>query len=136
MLKPQSPPRRGVHLVEFALVVPIFLTFVIGAVDVGRGFMVSSLLTNAAHAGCRVAVLPGKATSDTTTAVDTALHSLGISGYSTSVKVNGAAKDASTAVAGDVILVTVAVPVSEISWLPGAGYLAGSITGQYALVRE
>src|SRR4051794_17323667 len=42
-----QPPRtrRGTHAVEFAVALPVFLIFLWGMIDVGRGFMISSILT-------------------------------------------------------------------------------------------
>jgi Flp pilus assembly protein TadG len=48
---------QGAALVEFALVVPAFFLLLFAIVEFGRGFMVSSLLTNAARSGCRVGML-------------------------------------------------------------------------------
>jgi len=132
----RHPRRRGATLVEFALVVPIFVTLVFGIIDIGRGFMVQSLLNNAARAGCRVGILPGKATSDIQAAVNGAVAGQGINGASTAVLVNGSAVDASTAGSRDQITVTVSVPVGSISWLPGTHYLQGTIRGTFVMPRE
>lgn len=134
---PRKPPRRaGASLVEFALVAPLFFAFVFAMIDVGRGFMVESLMANAARAGCRVAVIPGRSTSDVGTAVDSALSGMGIAGYTTAVKVNGTAADASTAASGDQITVVVSAPVANVCWLPGAQYVKGTLSGQFSMPRE
>ena len=49
----RSPRERGQALVEFALVVPIFLILVMGIVDFGMGFKTSIMVTNAAREGAR-----------------------------------------------------------------------------------
>ena len=63
--------------------------------------------------GCRTAILPGKATSDVSTAVSGYLSAFSLSSATTTVKVNGTVADASTANRTDVITVTVSIPVSS-----------------------
>ena len=52
------------------------------------------------------------------------------------MQVNDAAANASSANAGDEISVTVSIPVSSFSWVPGAQFLFGTISGKYTLRRE
>jgi Flp pilus assembly protein TadG len=111
--------RRGAAVVEFAVVAPLlFLLVVLPIVEFGRAMMVSNLLVGASEAGCRNAVLPYGTTASATTAVNSSLSAQGISGAIVTVKVNGAATDASTAIQGDTVSVTVSVPYGNISWLP------------------
>ncbi len=49
------PRRRGVSAVEFALVLPVLLTLVGGAVDFGRCFYTYIAVTNAARVGAEYA---------------------------------------------------------------------------------
>src|SRR3954469_18581643 len=81
--------RRGAHAVEFAVALPVFLTFLWGLIEVGRGFMVAGLLGNAAQAGCRAGVLPSATTTSVEQAVDTYLGGIGVNGYTTQVQVSG-----------------------------------------------
>lgn len=48
---------RGQTLVEFALVVPIFLLIVVGLFDVGRAVFNYNTVANAAREGARVAIV-------------------------------------------------------------------------------
>jgi Flp pilus assembly protein TadG len=128
--------RRGAHLVEFALVAPLFFLFVLTIVDIGRGMMATSLLNNAARAGCRTGVLRGKANSDIQTAVTQTLNGQGMSGTTLTVTVNGAVADASTANTKDLIAVSLSTPVANVTWLPAALFVKGTLTGQYSLERE
>src|ERR1700722_2058070 len=89
--------RSAVATVEFAIVSQILLLMVLGIIEIGRGLMVTYLLTNAARQGCRTGVIEGTATSDIKSAVDTLLASQNIIGATTTVKVNGVVADASTA---------------------------------------
>jgi Flp pilus assembly protein TadG len=61
---PRRPPRGGV-MIEFALVLPIFVLLLLGAMDWGWYFMIRETATNAAREGARVgAVSPSVAASD------------------------------------------------------------------------
>jgi hypothetical protein len=51
------PRGRGQSLVEFALVIPLFLLILIGVFDLGRGVFAYNTLTNAAREGARMAIV-------------------------------------------------------------------------------
>ncbi len=121
---------------EFAIVAPIFFLFILGFIELGRGYMIQHLMSNAARQGCRVAAIEGKTSTDVNNTVYAVLNGEGISGDAVSVQVDDAAADASSANPGDEITVTVSVPVSSVSWVPGAQFLFGTITGKYTLRRE
>jgi Flp pilus assembly protein TadG len=134
--RPASTSGRPATLVvEFTFVVPVFFIFLFGIVEIGRGCMVKSLMTNAARSGCRAGILQGTTNSDVTTAVASALGDQSLRDVTTTVTVNGAVADVSTAQPGDVINVTVSVPVSRISWLPTIQYFRGSIAGSFSLAH-
>jgi Flp pilus assembly protein TadG len=50
--------QRGATIVEAALVIPIFLMFIIGILEFGRAYNEYQVLTNAAREACRFAVAP------------------------------------------------------------------------------
>lgn len=128
-------PRRGVTAVEMAVVVPVFLFLIFGIAEIGRAYMVTHLLNNAARNGCRTGILSGKSDSDITSAVDSALSGK-VSGYATTVKVNGTVANVSTATSNDEVTVTVSVSAASVTWLPVAKFLTGNLSGSYALRRE
>ncbi len=129
--------RRGMaHTVEMAIVAPIFFLMVLGVIEVGRAFMVTHLLNNCARTGCRVGIIDGTSSSTIDAAVSNALSGQGISGQTTTVYINGAVADASTAQSGDQITVVVSVSAASMSWLPVPKYMVGNLTGEYALRRE
>src|SRR5437763_16108434 len=99
--------RRGTHAVEFAVALPVFLVFLWGIVDLGRGFMISSILTHAARAGCRAGVVPNATTGDVHGAVTAALNATSVSGTTTTALVNGAHNSVTTARPQDQVTVTV-----------------------------
>src|SRR5436309_16005435 len=65
--------RLGAAAVEFALIAPILVTFILAMIEFGRVMMVMEVVTNAAREGCRMGVLPGSTTSDVTTTVNSYL---------------------------------------------------------------
>lgn len=48
---------RGQALVEFALILPIFILVLVGIFDLGRAVIATSTLNNAAHEGARLAIV-------------------------------------------------------------------------------
>jgi Flp pilus assembly protein TadG len=123
-------------MTEFAVVASVFFLLILGFIELARGLMVAHLLTNAARAGCRTGIIEGKANSDVTTAVSNILTAQGISGDSVTVLVNDGSGDIVNSKAGDEITVTVSIPTSKVTWLPGGHYLVGNLSGQYTLKRE
>lgn len=129
-------PRRGAVTMEMAMVVPAFFFLVFGIIEVGRGFMVSHLLANAARDGCRAGTIEGTSTDDIRTIVTENLAAMGVQGATVSIRVNGEEQEASTAAAGSKISVSATIPVSSFTWLPGGSFLKGSLGGEYSLHRE
>jgi hypothetical protein len=50
-------PQRGQAIVEFALVIPLFLLVLVGLFDIGRAVFSYNTLTNAAREGVRMAIV-------------------------------------------------------------------------------
>ena len=50
-------PARGQSLVEFALVLPIFLILILGILDFGRAVAAYNSVSNGARSGARVAIV-------------------------------------------------------------------------------
>jgi Flp pilus assembly protein TadG len=128
--------RRAATAVEFALLAPAVFLFIIGIIEVGRGFMVIHLLHNSAREGCRAAVVPNATSDGIAAQVDASLKAQGVSGATVSIQVNGAEKEASTAKANDKITVEITIPVEDFTWVPGASVLNGSLAGRYSLRKE
>ena len=67
-MKKHSRPRSGQALVEFALVLPVFLMLLFGLIDGGRYVFMNNVLSQAAREGARVAATEagwiGKSTTD------------------------------------------------------------------------
>jgi Flp pilus assembly protein TadG len=131
------PARRGTATVEFAVIAPIFMTMILGVIEFGRALMVLETLNNVARSGARAGSLSGNASSDITSAVTSALTDSGINNPTVNIKVNGQAVDASSAVSGDSVSVSVSVPYTQVSWLPNSIFLGNAtLTGNVVMRRE
>ena len=115
--------RRGAAIVEFALVAPVFLILITGVVELGRGIVVQQLLTNASREGARIGGYDTTtSTSTVTTAVNSYLTNVGISGATTTVSPN----PPSLASDGQSVSVTVSIPFTKVSYLPAPFYMGGT----------
>jgi Flp pilus assembly protein TadG len=100
-------------VVEFALVLPVFVLLVFGALEFGRAYYDLHLLTNAAREGARRGSLPNQLEADVQDSVQQFLQAVGLSGtWSATVAVtdaDGATRTGGLAQAqeGDHVSVTV-----------------------------
>src|SRR5215213_7362650 len=94
--------RGGATILEMALTLGILLNLTFGTIEFGYFFFVKNTVQGAAREGARAAIPPGAANTDVTKAVNGALTAAGLktSDFTTTVKVNGVAANAGTAVAG------------------------------------
>ncbi|MCY2986963.1 MAG: pilus assembly protein [Planctomycetota bacterium] len=81
--------RPGATVVEFALVLPLFLVLVSGIMEVGRFMMVNQLVTEASRAACRLAVLSGATENEVTNEAKQLLAAGGISASAVTVTITG-----------------------------------------------
>ena len=125
--------RRGVAAVEFALVVPLFLLLVFGMIEIGRGIMVSQILTNAAREGAREAILEGSTTGRVETVVGDYLTGTGISGGTVTVS-----PPPMDAYPRSPLTVSVSVPISNVLWMPSSTFFPnGSVfSASSAMLKE
>jgi Flp pilus assembly protein TadG len=138
--------RKGAQMVEFAVVAPILFLMLMGMFEIGRGLMVTELLTAGARAGARVGMIPGKSSTDVSTAAVTYMSTVGITGDSATVYVNDVAVSGSgtdpltNAPSGSEVTVKLTVPVNKITWMPPGIFLGAastlSLKGQFTLRRE
>lgn len=135
MMRP--PTRRlGATTTEFAMVIPIFFTFILAMVEFGRGMMVINLLQHSARTACRFGIISGTSTSDIRTAATNAMKGQGLKDVTVTVKVNDSEKDSKNSATGDRITVQVSAPIAPNTWLPVGRFIKGSLSGQYSLARE
>ena len=128
-----SAPCRGQSMVEFALILPVFLLLVFGTVDLGRAIFYQSLLNSAVRDGARY----GTINQDTTavqTHVQTALNQFAgqvttcaaviYSLPLTLLKTAPACADSGSALPGayGYVTVTAAMPFNPVVGLYGTGW--------------
>lgn len=106
---------RGAAVVEFAVVLPLLLTFLFGIMEWGRIMSVSHALNNAARAGARIGCLPGASNTKVLNAIDQVLSASGLSTYSYELSPS----DVSTAARDSSISVTVRVDYEAIGLVVG-----------------
>ena len=124
--------RSGVAAVEFALIAPLFLLFVMGIIEFGRMAMVMQLITNAAREGARISVLDGATQAKISNRVNGYLKSGSITGAT--VKVTPDPPD--SAGYGESVSVSVAVPFNNVSWLPAPFFLGGKTLSAESVMRR
>jgi Flp pilus assembly protein TadG len=123
----QTPARRGAVMVESALVLPMFLIFVFGMIEMSLMGMTSQLVTSAAREGCRVAVLNG----DVDAKVQEILNSGGITKYTSTISQNTSPDGLIT------ITLTISVNFSNVSWYTPPQFLgSATITASATLSSE
>lgn len=133
--------RSGAATVELAVILPVFVTIMLGMIEVGRGLMVGQLMTNAAREGARLAVVNGTTNTDVTNQIKTFLQgSANVAQADVNVAITisnaAAAGQLTGATTGDLVTVTVTIPFSKVSYLP-ANYLANvTLSGSSAMRHE
>ena len=131
--QPQTPIRRGVAAVEFALVAPVFFLVVLGIIEFGRMAMVQQVLTNAAREGARVGVLDGSTKAKVVNAASQYLDGAAV----TTATVDVSPDPPDSAGYGQPVTVTVTVLFDDVSWLPAPFFLGGrNLTAEAIMRRE
>jgi Flp pilus assembly protein TadG len=127
LCKTERSGRRGQAVVEFALILPLFMLLLFAAVEFGRAYFELHLLANAAREGSRVGSLLGQLEADVSARVDSFLTEVGFeSGWTTTIQVRDPtgsvrAGGLAGAVEGDRVAVTVthSFQVMSGSLIPG-----------------
>jgi Flp pilus assembly protein TadG len=128
--------RRGASTVEMAFAAPLLILMVFGIMEIAHAFMVQHLMQDAARQGCRAGLLPYATNSSVTSTSNQLLMSEGITTATINILVNGSAGDVAQANSGDAVTVNITVPSSDISIVPGLGYLTGQTHASVTLRRE
>src|SRR5512139_1571945 len=105
---------RGQSLVEFALVLPVFLLLLIGIAEFGRAWMTRNILTGASREAVRIAAVQGN-TASALSRANGILTSAGISGALVNIADDG------TPFGTCQVTVTYNFPVTIAGFLPGLG---------------
>jgi len=110
--------QSGAAAVEFALILPLFLTLVLGAIDWGWYFFIDQLVTDCAREGARAgSLLPPRPTS-TSAQAEAAAQQAGLT-FLRRVHLTPQGVDAhyTTVDGDDAVLVTVTYPVGSLTGL-------------------
>jgi Flp pilus assembly protein TadG len=114
--------------VEFAIVVPVLVTLMLGLFELSRGMMVKQALSGAARKGCRTGILKQYGSSDITSDATNVLRDNGFDvtkfnppsvGTITILVAdpNGnSLSDALDAPSGSTVSVQVSIPASSVDW--------------------
>jgi Flp pilus assembly protein TadG len=121
--------RRGIAAIELAVLITLLAFLVLGMYEVSRGIRAKVVISDAARAGCRAAILPGSSNNSVSNVLNSILSDNGLTpGNATiTVKVNDVVADANTAKQNDKVAVTVAYPISQV-FLTGTLYLSRQAT--------
>jgi hypothetical protein len=112
-----------VAAVEAAMVLPLLVLLVMGALDVGRAIMVQHSLVTAARTGCRCYCVPADLTQDEVLdAIELVMQDDRLDGYT--VTFEPASRDEIQHRAP--VTVSVSLPFEQVSWT-GSWFLAGRI---------
>lgn len=118
----REPKRPGAALVEFAVILPLFLLLLGGIIEFGQAFRISHGLSNAARRAARAAIMDKATASHVTAIAENQCESmLGVNSADATVTItlNGQPTGSLTsAVQGDAIGVTVSIPFQKA----GAGF--------------
>ena len=116
----------GSEIIECALALPLVLMVALGIVDFGLLFQQYEVLTNAAHEGARVAVLPGYSNTDVQARVTSYLTEAGLPVSPTVAVTNTTITDGTTT--WPATTVNVSYPHQYLFLSGIAGWYGGSLT--------
>ena len=139
--------RKGAATVEFAVVIPILLVFILGIIEIGRLVMVAQVNTNAAREAARYASQGGANSSTIDTYTRNYLSAAGVTGATGSaVTVTiesqsgttwASTTDPATLPSGTPIRVTVSANFNQQSWLPSRFFVGDNTQVQgVAIMRK
>ncbi len=124
--------RMGAAVVEFAIVAPVLILFLLGIIECGRMMMVQQALTTAVREGARTAIVEGTSASTAIQAVESFLAGTGIKG----TKVTVSPASTGSVAHGQPVTVSVSVPFNEVSWLPHPFFLQNTTLSSTATMRR
>ena len=130
--------RRGVAAVELAVVSPIFFMLILAMIEFGSAMLAQQAITNAAREGARIAVLPDGTFERAETYARNVLQASGIDPYAATITITdeeGNMLDPALAKFGDIIMVRVSLPFSQVSWVPVPSYLGDTILSSATVMR-
>jgi hypothetical protein len=124
---------RGAELIEFAMVLPMFLVIFAAMIDFGFLFQRYEAVTNAAREGARVGVLPSYSTTDVQSRVNSYLTASGLTSASAVTTVTFCDTTLPNGLVVPFVKVLVTYPSSFIFMGPFAGLIGGAAPGAVSL---
>lgn len=106
---------RGVAVIEIAIILPLLLLLVLGAIEYSWLFMKSHQITNAARQAARVGAMVDSDSAKVVQAATDALAAGGIDSLNIQITVNPT--DVLNLLAGDLLTVEVLIPYNDVSLL-------------------
>lgn len=122
--------RRGATVVEFGIVVPFFLLFLMGALEFGRLNVVRHTADNAAYEAARHAIVPGATAAEATARANRLMSIVGARGVSVTVNPPNLGPDVKS------VTVTVDVPLASNGWVVPKFTSATTMRGQSTMRTE
>ncbi len=135
-MKPlHSRSRRGLSIIEAAIVFPLLLLFLLGVIEYGWMMLKNQELKNASRHGARVGVREIATNAQVTAAVDQIMGDAGMSGSGYVITLTPA--DVSTVAPGSTITVHISVPYANVG-LTGTPFLPTptSLIEETTMVKE
>lgn len=127
--------QRGLAAVELALLLPLLMLVLFGAIEYGWMFLKNQQLADAARSGARVAVIEGATNALVQSRVDEVMANAGLaaSGYQvTLVPGNVAAAVPGTAVRVEVLVSYANIGLTGIPLIP----VPSALEGQTSMIKE
>ena len=128
--KRQTKKRRGATSVEFALCLPVLLTFVFGILEFSRVTQLQQSARLAAFEGARAGISLNATNADVTAAVNKVMSAISIANYTTTITPTTLAYTSNT------VTVSVAIPPSQNAWIVKFVPSSQTITATITLNRE
>lgn len=135
IIKGSKSQVKGSVLVEFALLLPIFIALILGVFELGWALFAQNAMQDATRQGTRLAVTENTGTGDITALIKGMLNANNIQTGSILVDIVPAA--VSLQPKGTPITITVSIPYSSISILPTTIFLGNTtLTAQVTMAKE
>ncbi len=124
--------RRGSVVVEFAVMMPVFVLIVLGTIEACTMIFLEQTLKIAAHEGARAAVVPNSDSTKVQARLTSFLDQRGVKGYTTMITPSNFPKSAY----GQMIQVQVTAPCNQNCAFPPWFYNGKSLTGTVTMMKE
>jgi Flp pilus assembly protein TadG len=107
--------------IEFALILPVIMILIFGALELSRAMTVQQVLTNAVREGAREGIVVTATTTDVIDRVNQVLSAGDVDPEVTVITVSPASIESANS--GDDVTVRVEVPFDNVSWFPTPRFL-------------